>query len=133
MQKSVMRSPMSASSPSPETSVTDTSFFINLLPFLPAQPRRDRHILVVDRQVVEQPLAAAQQRQRPPRPDRRAFGAFVAPVRFDAVRPEDGNEHDAVADDAALLVALGVVAHAVALDAKSSPAALLLVGQEVVA
>src|ERR1035441_8223728 len=104
MQKSVTRSPMSASSPSPQTSVTDTSFFVNLLPFLSAQPRRDRHVIVVCRQVVEQSPPPASQRR--PRPGRylRALGALVPTVRIYAIWLEDGNEQNPVADHTALLL-----------------------------
>src|ERR1039458_1877855 len=110
MQKSVTRSPMSASSPSPETSVTDTSFFINLLPFLPAQPRRDRHVIVVDRQAREQPPARPQEDAGKPRNGRRAFGALTATVRVDTVWSEDGEGQNLMADNAPLLVDLAALA-----------------------
>src|ERR1039457_506516 len=128
MQKSVTRSPMSASSPSPEPSVTDTIFFINLLPFLSAQPRRDRHVIVVDRQAREQPPARPQEDAGKPRNGASTFGALAAPVRVDAVRSKDREGQKLVTDNAPLLVDLAAFARAgglvAALDAKGPLAAL---------
>jgi hypothetical protein len=84
--------------------VTDTSFFINLLPFLSAQPRRDRHVIVVCRQVVEQPPPTASQCRSRPGRDPRALGALVPAVRIYAVWLEDGDEQNTMTDHTALLL-----------------------------
>ncbi len=97
-----------------------------------AQPRRDRQILVVDRQVCEQPPASSQQDAGEPRNGPGAFGALAAAVGFDVVGPEDGDWQNLAACRAPLLFALAAFACdtdlVAALDAQRALATLLLDG-----